>query len=276
MLRDVLTSLPGLGTWPCDEINYIWRRGNARHTTDEFTPQMARPEVKTAIRRAFDRLAKRRDVRCVVEKTCANSLRVSFVDSVVPRARFIHIVRDGRDVAASAAERWAAPLEIRYLLKKARFVPLRDLPYYGARYLLNRLHRITSSKRRVASWGPRFSGMNEVLRTSPLPVACALQWRRCVERAMADLAKIDPARVFELRYEQFVESPDEQLRGLVEFMQLDVPAAAIRGAVENVSAKSVGRWQHTLDADVIEQIHLLCGDLLRRLGYRRADVARAA
>ena len=29
MLRDVLVKLPGVGTWPCDEINYIWRHGNA-------------------------------------------------------------------------------------------------------------------------------------------------------------------------------------------------------------------------------------------------------
>ena len=28
MLRDVLTSLPGFATWPCDEINLIWRHGN--------------------------------------------------------------------------------------------------------------------------------------------------------------------------------------------------------------------------------------------------------
>ena len=30
MLRDVLTSLDGVDTWPCDEINYIWRHGNIR------------------------------------------------------------------------------------------------------------------------------------------------------------------------------------------------------------------------------------------------------
>ena len=31
LLRDLLTQLPGYGTWPCDEINYIWRHGNATH-----------------------------------------------------------------------------------------------------------------------------------------------------------------------------------------------------------------------------------------------------
>ncbi|HUT60609.1 MAG TPA: sulfotransferase, partial [Phycisphaerae bacterium] len=108
MLRDMLTAFPGVGTWPCDEINYIWRHGNARYATDEFPPELARPRVRAYIRRAFDRLAARRGLSHVVEKTCANSLRVQFVRAVVPEARFIHIVRDGRDVAVSAVQRWTA------------------------------------------------------------------------------------------------------------------------------------------------------------------------
>ena len=36
MLRDLLCSIDGVGTWPCDEINYIWRHGNLKENTDEF------------------------------------------------------------------------------------------------------------------------------------------------------------------------------------------------------------------------------------------------
>ena len=38
----------------------------------------------------------------MVEKTCANTLRLPFVDKVLPEARYLHIVRDGVDVVASA------------------------------------------------------------------------------------------------------------------------------------------------------------------------------
>jgi len=273
MLRDVLAALPGLETWPCDEINYVWRHGNARHPTDEFTPEMARPPVRASIRRAFDRLKRRHGLATVVEKTCANSLRVGFVNTVFPRARFVHIVRDGRDVAVSAAERWTAPLDLPYLLKKARFVPSVDLPYYGIRYLWNRLYRIVGRRKRLAVWGPRFTGMEETFSVHPLQVACALQWKRCVERASADFARIDPDRVYELRYERFVADPAGHLRRLTAFLGVDVSAAAIGRAVRGVSPRSVGRWERHLPEEIVRQIHWLCGDTLRRFEYARRIAA---
>lgn len=82
MLRDVLTSIPGATTWPCDEINLIWRHGNRDVPSDELAPEMARPEVTSYIRRRFDRI-RRTDAPCVVEKTCANALRMGFVLSLI-------------------------------------------------------------------------------------------------------------------------------------------------------------------------------------------------
>ena len=65
----------------------------------------------------------------MVEKTCANSLRISFVNEVVPEAKYIFIYRDGIDSTGSAKLRWTAELDIHYILKKVRFVPMMDLPY---------------------------------------------------------------------------------------------------------------------------------------------------
>ena len=102
MLRDLLTSAPGVETWPCDEINYIWRHGNLTEPSDEFSPLMATENVNSFIRNKFDKLFRLKDCSYIVEKTCANSLRVGFVSKVFPDAKFIHLIRDGRDVVASA------------------------------------------------------------------------------------------------------------------------------------------------------------------------------
>ncbi len=134
MLRDILTQFDGVATWPCDEINYIWRHGNIRCQTDCFEPHMARDSVRRYIREQFDWVAERYDARTVVEKTCANSLRVPFVDAVVPEARFVFIRRNGLDAVGSAMARWKAALDIPYLARKARFVPVIDIPWYAGRY----------------------------------------------------------------------------------------------------------------------------------------------
>ena len=129
MLRDTLTSIDGISTWPCDEINYIWRHGNKRFASDELLPEHATPQVCKYIRHQFDLLAKKMGTATIVEKTCANALRLGFVDKIFPDAKYIVIQRDGLDVVGSALKRWKAPLDFKYIAKKARYVPKTDLLY---------------------------------------------------------------------------------------------------------------------------------------------------
>lgn len=274
MLRDVLTSLPGVGTWPCDEINYIWRHRNARNPLDEFQPEQATDPVRRFIRREFDRIAHRRGLDAVVEKTCANSLRVGFVDRVLPDARYLFLGRDGVDVVASAMKCWTNPIEIGYILRKARFVPWSDVPYYGARYLANRVYHLVSGKKRLASWGPRFEGMQQVLAERSLAEICAAQWARSVELATRALAEIDTGRVFSLQYEQFVESPGEHVRRIVDFLGIEVASSAIDPAVAGVSRQSVGKGRRQLDERTLASIMPILQPVLQRSMIEPEDRSR--
>ena len=267
MLRDVLTQMPGVGTWPCDEINYIWRHGNTRFPTDEFGTQQATPAVKAYIQRVFVRFAEKHKLAYVVEKTCANSLRVGFVDTILPNAKYIFIVRDGRDVVASALKRWSAPLEVDYILKKARFIPPSDLPYYGTRYLANRVSRLFSPEKRLAFWGPRFAGMQEMLRERSLPEVCAYQWQRCVERAAMDLDAIAPQRVYRLRYEDLVRDPKTEFQRIVSFLEVTAAHQQISQLGNGISASSVGKWRVDLPAATQAAITPIMQPLLARYGY---------
>lgn len=268
ILRDCLCRLPGVGTWPCDEINYVWRHGNASHPHDELAPELARPRVRRYIRRHFARLARRHGLAYVVEKTCANSVRVEFVNRVLPEARFIFLVRDGRDVVASARKRWRAPLDLPYVLRKARFVPLTDVPYYGARYLWNRIHRLLpGGGGRLAFWGPRFPGMEELARSEGLLTVCARQWRRCVDRSEEDFASMDAERVFRLRYEDFAAHPRRQLEALCGFLGVRASPEDLAAAAGPVTAQRIGAWREDLDPKEVETILPELRPALTRYGY---------
>ena len=271
MLRDILTQLPGIGTWPCDEINYIWRHGNVREPTDEFAPHLATDSVRRFVRRAFDRLAAQRGLTHVIEKTCANSLRVGFVDRILPDARYVYLVRDGRDVALSAARRWTAPLDLPYVLRKARYVPAVDIPYYASRYFCSRAYRLFSREQRLAFWGPRFEGMSAAHRDHSLIEVCGLQWQRCVERSDEALAQISASRVCRLCYEALVADPADHVQTLADFLGVTVTAQRAAQLVGDVLSQRVGSARAHLDAGTMTSLECLLANTLRKHGYRRPD-----
>lgn len=267
MLRDLLSSLPGVGTWPCDEINYIWRHGNVSFNSDQFTPAMATPAVKKYINRQFDQLAESRGLDMVVEKTCANSLRVGFVDEVLPSAKYIFIVRDGLDVVGSARMRWTAKLDISYVLKKVRYVPPIDLPFYALRYLYHRLYKLVSHEKRLALWGPVLPSVDQLLQRFSLIEVCALQWKACVDRSEEDLSAIPVDRLFRLSYEEFVANPIEEFAKISHFLDREVPSEVEEYLANNVRQNSVGKGRQALNKSEVNKLLPHISDLLKKYGY---------
>lgn len=267
MLRDILTKFEGIGTWPCDEINYIWRHGNVRYPSDEIPSSRATPSVKKYVRGRFEIIAKSQNVEIVVEKTCANSLRVPFVAQVFPEAKYIFIYRDGIDATGSAKLRWTAKIDIRYVLAKARFVPVTDLPYYAVRYLWARLFRFVSQEKRLAFWGPALDGMQDLLKSHSLNGVCALQWQRCVEKAEDAFSAMPEDKVIRVCYEEFVRDPVFELKRILAFMEVMASDEEITDAVRNVSSSSLGKGRNALGAAEVEYLETLVGDTLKRYGY---------
>jgi hypothetical protein len=269
MLRDTLCQLPGFGTWPCDEINYIWRHGNARWPSDALPPDRADGRVQRFIRRAFARRRRVGGHDVVVEKTCANSLRVPFVDRILPESRYLFIHRDPLDAVASAMLRWNAPFDLGYTLAKARFVPVSDLPYYGLRFLRNRLYRLVSKEGRLAFWGPRLERMDELLRTRTLPEVCAFQWRECVTRSAEALAAMPRHRVHVVRYEEFVASPADQLGAICEFLGWPSERDRLEAAVRGVTPRSVGKGHGQLSPEERSAVEPITESAAKSLGRLR-------
>jgi len=267
MLRDVLTTFEGVDTWPCDEINYIWRHGNVRYPSDEIPADQAFPTVKKYIRGRFEHIAKQTAAEVVVEKTCANSLRVPFVDAVVPEAKYLFIYRDGIDATGSAKLRWTAKLDIPYILEKVRFVPKVDLPYYALRYLWARFYRFFSKEKRLAFWGPALDDMQDILQKHDLDEVCALQWQKCVEQSESAFSTMPEGKVLRIRYEDFVRAPKEELKRILDFMGREVSDESISSAVSGVSAKSLGKGRQSLGEAKVKQLEELVGDTLRRYDY---------
>jgi hypothetical protein len=265
MLRDAVSALAGFTTWPCDEVNYLWRHGNLRTPHDELAPEQATPRIRRYVSRRFARRSRRGEH--VVEKTCANSLRVAFVDRVLPEAKFVWIVRDGRDAVPSARRRWHAKLDLGYAAAKARFIPPSDLPYCAARHFARRVHRLRSADGQVASWGPRLRDMDALVASRPPLEVCALQWRRCVEQAAGDLAMLDSARVHRIRYEDFVAEPATHLADIAAFAGRPAHDDDVCAAVSHVVPEKAAAPRALLSDEEYAELEALMAPALAAHGY---------
>jgi hypothetical protein len=200
-----------------------------------------------------------------VEKTVSNCLRVDFVDKIFPKARYIHIVRDGRAVVESAHRQWIGRPDLRYLMQKIRSVPLANTSYL-LRYAAGVARNIVGRRAGGPSWGPRYSGIDEDLEVMSLHEVCAIQWVRCVERAGCALDRLNTERVLTTRYEDLTTGAGE-IERICDFLELARPQSVMDAFSATVQAHHVDKWRSGLDVAQQRLVMPLLSEQLQRHGY---------
>ena len=181
------------------------------------------------------------------EKNPENSFVVPFLATALPGAQFVHIVRDGRDVAVSHAEQ-----------------PWLSAASAGA----------GQRGRGGQLWGPYPRWWVEPDRRAefvsvPDIVRSAWCWRRFTEAALDGLASLPAERSIEVRYESVVRDPAGTARLLGDFLGAS-PAGhqAVAAGLAEAKRGSVGRWRSALTEQQASAVEQETGQLLTRLGYR--------
>ncbi len=158
----------------------------------------------------------------------ADGVNIKMLAELFPEARFVHLIRDGRDVALSYLD---------------------------------------------VEWGPKSF------------VEAAHKWKQRVQDAQNAGRALGEARYREVRYEQVVENPEETLRGLCDFFQLEFhpemfryPERADRiarplryaGSHDHLRlpvTKGLRDWRTQATPQDVEGFESVAGDLLAELGY---------
>lgn len=182
------------------------------------------------------------------EKTPRNSFIIPFLYETFPNAKFIHIIRDGRDVAISLAKRpWYR----------------QDMNGSGAKdpggYPFGSMARFWVESDRAEE----FETTNDIHR-------CIWLWRKYVAHALEGASTLPPNQYHELRYENLVTNPNVECDHLLDFLAINNPES--RSLLQQVTTKkaqptSVGGWTTQLTPAQQEEIHREAGDWLEKLGY---------
>ena len=170
-----------------------------------------------------------------VEQTPETAFVAEAVAAAFPSARFVHIVRDGRDVVCSLLDRG-------WLSQGRGGGDDAGLPY--------------GAEPRFWVEPPRL----EEFRTTSDARRAAWAWRTYVQAARS-LGE----RAHEIRYERMVTDPDAVAAELAAF--LDVPAPELGRALRGAHDESVGRFRRDLTAEQLADVESEAGKLLAELDY---------
>lgn len=252
LLYAILRMSSVLKHWP-GESHEIWEadyhpavRG---WESNELGASDVTPEAAARIRRSFFLVAGSK--HRLIDKTPRNALRVPFVNALFPDARFIYIKRDGKENINSLINAWRTPRYRTYELPEPHAIPGVDPKWW--KFVL-------------------YPGWRDD-RTGPLEVVTAKQWTNSNEHAMDAFAAIEPARVLELRYEDLVDEPVEQVGRVMGF--LDVPyEAAIRAKaaatsttpINTVTPPERGKWRKENPTEIAAVTELI-RPMMERMNY---------
>lgn len=265
LLRKIVASHRGVDAIPYD-INYIWRLCGHSRRDDVLEASDLTERARKVVVRYFGSFVTSPG-NIVVEKTVGNCFRIPLVSAVFPEAHFIHIIRDGRDVAASARRQWQASPKFSDLLPKMRTFPWWAARGYAVSYLASNLTRLLSRDRSVSSWGPVYPGMMEDARRMDLVQVCAKQWAASVSYARAGLEEIPDSRRSEVRYEDLVVGPRAAVMESIDKIGLE-PLAEDADVFREVMESSVGKWKRDLSEREMIQVKPFLETELKAWGYR--------
>jgi hypothetical protein len=175
----------------------------------------------------------------LVEKLPINNFRLSFVDAAIPEARFVHLLRNGLEVARSIAKR----------AEEGRWYG------HGGR----KWDLLVDYARRK----PAYMELTELCETPEL--RGLLEWRMSVDACLAYLDTLPSGRYMTIRYGELLDSPIEVMKRIQEFVEL-VPDAAVERFAEGRLKRRSSPIEATSLTEAEERI---AGDLMRRLGYLR-------
>lgn len=242
-----------------NEPRIMWKYGNDAKS-DCLQAADARPDVVKYIRGTLAGHLRSGGRTRLVEKTPSNSLRLEFVERVLPDAIYLHIMRDGIESVLSIrkySQQHATGIAgntRKVLWRRLREMQWRQFPHYAGEFARRVGGKFSSGDKPRAVWGPRIPGIAEMVRDlDPLQVA-AWQWRMCVEHTSRVGRTLPPDRYTEIRLEEFDE---QELGRLMKFCDLEPSDEVSASFAKKFQAQPATARSDQTDAEEVERVRQL-------------------
>jgi Sulfotransferase family len=232
----------------------LWGPKHNRWESEAASADQAQPGHRDAALRFFyQRLGAGR----VLDKTCINVMRVSYLHRLFPEARFIYIHRDGRDNISSMMEGWR-----------------HDGHFALAKFLGRFPEEVRINEGEFREWSFFLPPGWREYNNASLEKVCAFQWITANRMALDAGKLLSSQQWIRLRYEDIFDRPVEMFQDV--FKRLDLPFEdVVKNRCETLSTRPTSivkgmprkkKWKGH-NAEAIERIVPMIRPLMEELGY---------
>ncbi len=233
-------------------------------------PDRAHTTVEEVNRAIYEELARAKGKHVWGDKTPEYGFYMGLIRELWPEARFVHVVRDGRDVALSMSrhEGFQRMVELGII----NWVPVSFDHYYRSgerngvdaeavlRTVWDRLPApVRGAVKRALASRPR----QEPAEPPPLDDYIRL-WERRLRRIADEAKRVDTDRYLEIRYEDVLAEPRSMLERIVAFLSLNEDARWLDDAEATLRRDNTRKVR---DAAQHEHLTALARETLEAWGY---------
>jgi hypothetical protein len=290
ILGEILDKHQHISQWY--EPYFVWDRYFRAAPDDERTEADATPEISKWIYRNFSKFKKKKKCTVLIDKSPRNSLKIPFILKIFPGAKFIHILRDGRDATLSINKEWLRRQHIvqnpiskgRFNYGKAyqvllQFISLQPFILDKLRALWFETHGHFINKKKhlhqlrwngKIGWGPKFRNWEQIYAQSSLLQFNAYQWLHCVQRIETDWHLIPENDRLSVRYEDLIQTPRQVTTEILDFLGFKASNAFFESLPE-IKADNYNKWKAAFSKKDLTEIGPILSTQLKKFGYTESE-----
>jgi len=216
--------------------------------SDGLVEQLKKDMLQGMISAQGDRVNSDAGAIRLLEKTPKNCLRIPFIDTIYPDARYIYLYRDPKESISSIIEGW----------RHQRFVTYGDVRMVHGRWCFLR----------PPAW--------QEMINRPLNEIAAFQWKTCQDIILDDLDAIETNRWTICAFDEFLKDPKGTISRLQKFCELDSDSvlesycsSPLPQSRYTQTAPAKGKWiQHQ---QVIEEVFPSLRSTINRINRSATD-----
>lgn len=210
----------------------LWDASSASDD-DRLTSADSTPQVSERIRLACKRAVDSRQMPRYLDNLSHHAIRLTFVHSVMPKAKIIHVIRDPNDVLPELKFGWTNRDTVRKAVARrtgqGRYLTaLRHIPRFAQNYVVSR------AKGRRQTYGPRVPGYLDFSRGKTAAEVAAHQWAIMVTIALDDALLLPPGTIMHIRFEDLIEKTNETALKIAQFAEAANPSASAEWATRTL------------------------------------------